>query len=124
MTFQIVEELAAPAGHLKEPAAGVEVLAVGPQVLGKVINPGGEQGNLHLARSSILIVGLVFGYDLGFYDCRHVCLVGVARLSETFAGPVPPALPRCKVGLAGDTVTTPAERRGSHGGSPQPMDFH
>ena len=53
------------AGHLKKAAAAVEVLAMRAQVLGQVIDPGGEQRDLDLGRAGILIVGLVLSDDLG-----------------------------------------------------------
>ena len=71
MPLQVIEQLAAPAGHLEQPPAGMEILAMRAKVLGQVIDPRGEQRDLHLARASVLIVGFVFGYDFGFYDCWH-----------------------------------------------------
>lgn len=71
MPFDIIEEFAAAAGHLEEATAAVEVLAMRAQVLGQVIDPGGEQRDLDFGRSGILLVGFVFGDDLGFNDCRH-----------------------------------------------------
>jgi hypothetical protein len=33
-------------------------------MLGQVIDPGGEQGDLNLGRAGVLIVGLILGDDL------------------------------------------------------------
>ena len=68
MPFEVVEELAASAGHLKETPAAVEVLAMRAQVVGQVIDPGREQRDLDFGRSGILLVGFVFGDDFGFGD--------------------------------------------------------
>ena len=64
MPFQVVEQFPAAAGHLQQSAAGVEVLAMGAQVLGQVIDPGGQQRDLNFARAGVLIVGFVFCDDV------------------------------------------------------------
>jgi hypothetical protein len=35
-------------------------------MLGQVIDPGGQQGNLDFARAGVLLVGLILGDDFGF----------------------------------------------------------
>ena len=64
--FEVVEKLTAAARHFEESAAGVEVLAVGPQVLGEVADPCGEQSNLHLTGTCVLVVDLVVFNDFDF----------------------------------------------------------
>ena len=64
MPLEIIEELATAAGHLEKPAAGMEVLAMGAQVLGQMVDPGGEQRDLDLARAGVLVVMLVVLDDL------------------------------------------------------------
>ena len=46
-------------------AFGVVVVLVNPQVLGQLIDPGGEDGDLDLGRTGIALVGSVFQDDLG-----------------------------------------------------------
>src|ERR1017187_240655 len=77
MPFEVIEKLATATGHLEKPAAGMEVLAMGAQVLGQVIDPGGEQRDLDFARAGVLVVDFVFSYDFGFCDCWHGYSVGL-----------------------------------------------
>ena len=60
MALHIVEELTAAGRHLQKTAARVEVLAMRAQVLGQVIDPGGEQRDLHFGLAGILLVDLEF----------------------------------------------------------------
>jgi hypothetical protein len=39
------------------------------EVLGQVIDPGGQQRDLDFGRTGILLVGFVGGDDFGFNDC-------------------------------------------------------
>ena len=122
--LEVIEKLATAAGHLEEPAARVEVLAVGPEVIGQMIDPGGEQRDLDFGRAGVLIVGLVLSDDFGFndgvrhglvvdfQDCRGPSRVRAARPAATEIA-VEPASP---FQSGGD--------RTSHGGSPQPANFH
>src|SRR3954471_8623536 len=43
LALDVVEELATAGGHLEKTTAAVEVLAMRAQVLGQMIDPGGEQ---------------------------------------------------------------------------------
>jgi len=103
--FGIVEELAPTGGHLEEAAAAVEVLAMLAQVLGQMVDPGGEQCDLDFRGAGVRFVGFVFCDDGGFYDGGgHVvgCWVGTtagARMgtrdprpaaTEIAAEPAPP----------------------------------
>jgi hypothetical protein len=47
----------------------VEVLAVGAEVLGQVVDAGGEKRDLDFGRAGVLLVGLVIRDDLGLNDC-------------------------------------------------------
>ena len=67
--FQVIKQLATAGSHLEQPPAGVEVLAMRPQVLGQVIDASGEQGDLDFGRAGILIVDLIFFDDFWFNDC-------------------------------------------------------
>jgi hypothetical protein len=98
MPFQIIEELATAGGHLQEPAARVEILAVRAQVLGQVIDASGEQCNLDFRRTGILLVSFVFCDDFGFNDCGRHGLWLVSRLKGGFAATVAPASPDWKSG--------------------------
>jgi len=46
--LQVVEEPAAPADELEEPAARVVILPMDAEVLGQLLDPLGEQRDLHL----------------------------------------------------------------------------
>ena len=51
--------------HLKQTAAGVMVLLVNLQMLGKLVDTGGEQSNLNLRRTCITFVSCIgFNYLL------------------------------------------------------------
>jgi hypothetical protein len=62
--LQVIEELATAAREGEKAPAGVEVLAVNPEVLGEVIDAAREERHLHFARSGVLIVDLVLRDDL------------------------------------------------------------
>jgi hypothetical protein len=93
MPFQVIEQLAAPAGHLEQSPAGVKILAMRAQVLGQVIDTRCEQCNLHLAGTSIGLVGFVFGYDFGFYDSRHGEMVELHDCRRPLQAPCHPPVP-------------------------------
>ena len=69
MLLKIIKELATTAGHLQETTARMEILTVGAQVLGQVIDSGSEQCDLNFGRAGVLIVSLILGDDIGFNDC-------------------------------------------------------
>ena len=81
----------------------MEILAVRPKVFGQVIDPGGEEGDLDLARSGVLLVDLELIDN--FLFCSDFChgLVWVARLM----GPLGPWFQPVK---AGATVLIPRVR--------------
>src|SRR3990172_5983568 len=54
LAFHVVEQLAALAHHLEEPAARVVVLLVRLEVLGEMVDPRGEDRDLHLRRAGVV----------------------------------------------------------------------
>jgi hypothetical protein len=91
MPLKIIEKLASPTGHLKQAAAGMEVLAVSAQVLGQMIDASGKERDLDFARTGVFIVGFVFGYDFWFNDSWHMSAVGWHDGRSLLGGPLPPA---------------------------------
>ena len=73
--LQIIEQLAAATGHLQKATAAMEVLTVGAEMLGQVIDPGGQERNLDFGRTGVLVVGFVFGDDFWFYYGRHGLMI-------------------------------------------------
>ena len=72
MLLEVIKELAAATGHLQQTSARMEVFPVRSQMLGQVIDPGGEQSDLNFGRAGVLIVSLILGDDIWFNDCgRH-----------------------------------------------------
>ena len=67
-TLQIIEELTTTGGHCDQTTAGVEVLAVVAQVLGEVLHPCGEQGDLYFAGTGVLFIGTEFFDDRCFIN--------------------------------------------------------
>ena len=61
---QIVQHLAALTDHLQQAAAAVVVVDVDLQVLGELLNPGGEDGDLDLGGAGVRGMGAV-GLDDG-----------------------------------------------------------
>src|SRR5579871_5094667 len=57
LTLHVVEELAALAHHLEEPATRVVVLLVRLEVLGEVVDPLGQDRNLDLGRAGVVRFG-------------------------------------------------------------------
>ena len=53
---------------MEQTTAAVKILAVGAQMLGQMVDPGGEQRDLDFGRSGVLFVRFVFGDDFGFDD--------------------------------------------------------
>ena len=67
MALQVIQKLATTTGHGEEAAAGMEVLAMDPQVLGQVTDPGGQQGDLDVAGAGVLLMGLIPSDDILFF---------------------------------------------------------
>src|SRR2546426_8473217 len=51
--LQILQQAAALADHLQEPALPVEILRVDPEVIGKAVDPLGEQRDLDRGRPRV-----------------------------------------------------------------------
>src|SRR4029453_815099 len=64
LSLEVVEETPSLAPELEEPTAGIVVLRVRPQMLGQVVDPSGEEGNLSLCRTSVGSTPTVFLDDL------------------------------------------------------------
>jgi hypothetical protein len=75
VALHVVEKLAAAAGHLEKAAAAVEILTMGAEVLGEVVDARGEERDLNLGRSGILIVVFELGDVIRANGSGHVLLV-------------------------------------------------
>ena len=70
--LQVIKQLSSLAGHFDEAVSGVDILAMGLQVFGEMRDPSREQGDLHLARTGILLVrSIFFYYSFFFYVFGH-----------------------------------------------------
>src|SRR5919201_4037281 len=63
--LEVAEQPAPAADHLQQAAARVVVVLVDPQVLGELVDAGGEQGHLDLGRAGVALLGRVLRDDLG-----------------------------------------------------------
>jgi hypothetical protein len=64
-TTEVVEEATALADQLEQATTRVEVLRVGPKVLGEVVDAGGQQRDLNFGRTGVAFVGLELADNLG-----------------------------------------------------------
>ena len=69
---QVVQQRAALTDHLKEAATRVMILFVDLQVLGKVVDPLGQQSNLHLGRACVALVCGILLHDRDLFFFQHV----------------------------------------------------
>jgi len=69
VALDVVEQLTTAGGHLEEAAATVEVLAMGAEVLGQVVDASGQQGDLDLGGAGVFIVGFIEGDDIWLNYC-------------------------------------------------------
>lgn len=70
---QIVEQVTTMADHFQKAASGMMILLMDLQVLGEVSNSLGENGDLYLGRTSVLLVQSVcFDYSCFFFFQQHV----------------------------------------------------
>ena len=53
LSLEVVEEPPSLSHELQEPAARVVILRMRPQMLGQIVDPSGEEGNLHLCRTCV-----------------------------------------------------------------------
>jgi|ERR1700728_4407665 hypothetical protein len=61
---QILQQLIPPADKLKQPTSGGMVLLMEIEMPAKLVDPLGEQRDLHFRRPGILLVDFVIGDDL------------------------------------------------------------
>ena len=78
---QIVQHLAALTNHHQQATTGVVVVLVDTQVLGQLVDTGGEDSNLNLGGAGVALVGSVLQDDLGLLFLQNHC---VFHLSNYF----------------------------------------
>ena len=79
--LQVVEQVSSVTDHLLQTAAAVEVLLVGLQVRGQVVDASGQNCDLNLGRTGVSFVGSVL-----FNQCElFVFLHGIFHLSFIYA---------------------------------------
>ena len=66
---EVVEETTPFSDHHQESATTVMVVLVLTEMLGQVVDPLAEQGNLHLWRACVALMSAELGDDLG--GCLH-----------------------------------------------------
>ena len=123
--LEIIQKLTTAAGHLEQATAGVEILAVSAEMLGQVIDPGGEQRDLNFGRTGIGVVGFEFSDDFGLNDgsSGHGLVFELHDCRGPLQVPCRPPAPReTRVGRR--HRFNPTECRTGHGEGPQPMDSH
>src|SRR6185312_8586643 len=71
--LEVVEQPATAPDELEQAAARVVVLRVRAQVLGELVDPGGEKGDLNFRRTGVALVPAVLADDLqlGFLGQSH-----------------------------------------------------
>src|SRR5262245_15220577 len=71
--LEVVQQTAAAADELEQAAARVVILRVRAQMVGELVDPGGEKGDLHLRRTGVALVPAVLADDLqlGFLGQSH-----------------------------------------------------
>ena len=60
------------ADHLEQAAAGMVVLFVGLEMLGQIVDPPGQDGDLHLRGAGVALMGGIGLHDFGFFLGKHV----------------------------------------------------
>ena len=78
---QVVQQLAALTNHLVQAAAAVVVVDVDPQVLSKLLDTGGKNGDLHLRGAGVGLMGAVASITAVFWSLR---IMGEFHLSKNF----------------------------------------
>ena len=73
LALQVVQQATTLADHHQQAAARVEILVVRREMLGEVLDPLGENRNLHFRRTRVAFLGRVLGNDffLAFGRDRH-----------------------------------------------------
>src|ERR1043166_6933652 len=70
-TLQVVQETATTSDHLEEPTTTVVVLLVESEVIGQIVDPLGEQGDLNAGRSTVGLMLRIFLDGRTFFE-SHV----------------------------------------------------
>jgi hypothetical protein len=78
--LKVIQELAAAVGHHDETSARVKILAVGAQVIGKVVNTSRENRDLDFGGTGVLVIDLKLLDYFGFVDGH--CLVVLCMIFE------------------------------------------
>ena len=73
VVLQIVEEVSSVTDHLLQTAAAVEVLLVGLQVRGPVVDAGSQNGNLNFGRTRVALVGGIGLNESELFVFLHGC---------------------------------------------------
>ena len=79
--LEVAEKASSLTDHHQKAASAVVILLVNLEVLGEVVDPSGEQGDLNLGRTGVAFVGGVFRHDSLLFFFQHVCF----HLSKLFA---------------------------------------
>ena len=69
LTAQIVKEPTTLANHHQEPPSSVVITFVKAKMLGQMVDPLGQQGNLHLGRPGVALAVAELGNDV--LCCLH-----------------------------------------------------
>ncbi len=69
--LQVVEQVSSVTDHLLQTATAVEVLLVGLQVHGQIVDAGGQNRNLNLGRACVSFVGCVLLNESEFFFFLH-----------------------------------------------------
>lgn len=111
LTLHVIEKLTTAAGHLEKSPTAMEVLAVGAQVIGQMVDAGSEQCDLDLGRAGILVVVLELCDGIRTNCGRHILLVfsRFTRLRRSLQIPCHPRRSRCQTR---PTPASPFELRG------------
>lgn len=67
--LQIIEQLATTAREGEKATAGMEILAVGPEVFGQVTDARRKERHLYFTRSGVLLVDFVLSDEFLFFNC-------------------------------------------------------
>ena len=63
--FQVIEQLSSFRRHHEQAPSGMEILSVGLQVLGQVVDPLRQQRNLDIRRTSVRLMKAISFYCVG-----------------------------------------------------------
>ena len=71
LLLEVVEQISSLTNHLQQTAAGVMVLLMNLHMLGQVVDPLGEDRDLHLCRTGIGLVGSVVSNNSLLFLLEH-----------------------------------------------------